>query len=264
MQPASILRHYQATHTAFLHALGEKGTEQLIQHLNFKGQEQVLEVGIGTGATLVKLKSRYPQLALAGLDADPAMLKKCKSRLAFCRLKNKIPLHAGWDQLPAHSMQVVYLESVLGILEDRSLQITLQHIQKVLQPGGLLALNESIWLDSVSPTEIAAINQQCLQAFGIIQCTPHFAGLANTSNFIQNFGFQGIVSQQMHPQIAPSVRKKNFREYLSRLYSLLGKIRLLLNRDLRQTDQRFKADMKKIFKPDKAYLSGVILIFKKS
>lgn len=266
MKRNSLLRHYQSIHAGFLHALGEKGTEYLLQKMNLNGTERVLEIGFGTGATLAKLKSRYPNLTLSGLDADPGMLEQCKRRLAFCRLKNAVELLtvSEKNRIPANSIDVVYLESVLGIMDDPTLHDSLCYIQKVLRPGGMLAFNESIWLESVSRSKIAAINQKCVQYFGIIQCNPCFSNLEKSVELIEKAGFKVVFAQRMNPASASKIYRKNYREYLSRLYSILGKFRLLVSFHLRKREQDFRSRMHEFFTKDQQYLSGAILIFKKN
>ena len=264
LQP-NLLQHYQSTHAGFLHALGESGTEYLLRQMDLCGTERVLEIGFGTGATLVKLKSRYPKLQLSGLEANPEMISKCRGRLAFCGLKNKISLLSvnEKNKIPANAFDVVYLESVLGILDEKTMLDTLVFIQKILRPNGRLVFNESIWLKSTTPQEIAEINQHGAQVFGIIQCNPVFSGIEKTIEYLEKFGFKAAFSQQMTREEAPVVDRKNYRERLSKLYSGIGKLRLLLNGKLRQNDKKFKAEMKNVFKSDKAYLSGFILVLKK-
>ncbi|MEL7424941.1 MAG: class I SAM-dependent methyltransferase [Bacteroidota bacterium] len=113
----NILDWYSKLNTGFLHANGEQGTEQLLQQLSIKGREAILEYGFGTGATIVKLKSKYPELTLSGLDASRLMLRNAEQRLRFCGLGDQVHLFhtSERDKIGIETQDLVYVESVLAI-----------------------------------------------------------------------------------------------------------------------------------------------------
>jgi len=265
MPAPNLLHHYATLHAAYLHARGERGTEYLLRQLPLAGAERVLELGFGTGTTLVKLKARYPELTLFGLEAKPNMIKKAAARLRFCGLKDRVALlHLDdRDRIPAQSIDLVYAESVLAILDENSLSDALGFVFNILKPTGLLALNESIWLSAVPLPERRAINAYCLEKFGIIQCNEAMAGMAATIALFEKQGYTAIFQQRMGNADEVGRTRKNYREYLSRLFTLLGKSRLLLQPKLRKTHARFSAGMGQLFEPGKSYLTGAILLFQK-
>lgn len=61
----------------------------LISKLNIQGSEKIVEFGIGTGGTLVKLKSKFPAINLIGIDISDKMLEVANKRIRFCGLKNQ-------------------------------------------------------------------------------------------------------------------------------------------------------------------------------
>ncbi len=259
-----LLQHFTATHAAFLHARGEQGTEHLLRQLPLRGAETVLEIGCGTGATLVRLKSRFPHLQLTGLDADPAMLQTSRHRLAFCGLGQQVQLLAAEaeSQIPDGSVDTVYLESVLAILDDAALAATLRLIGRVLRPGGILAFNESIWLETVEPAEIEAINRHCRAAFGIAQCRPGWRGAEAVAEEVAPFGLRlrGIVDLET-AQALPL--RRTWADYRSRLFTVLGRARRLLRPELRRQYRAYEAAMGTIFEPGRRYLSGWVWVFGK-
>lgn len=81
---ADILAWFEAVNSGYLHPFGEPATEALIQKAGLQGNEKVLEVGFGTGATLVKIISRFPALQFHGVDYASGMLEKTRRRLKYC------------------------------------------------------------------------------------------------------------------------------------------------------------------------------------
>ncbi|MCB0531856.1 MAG: methyltransferase domain-containing protein [Lewinellaceae bacterium] len=265
MPNTNILQHYATLHAAYLHAMGEQGTEYLLEHLPLHGTERVLELGFGTGATMVKLKSRFPKLALSGLEADPGMLAAATARLRFCRLAGQVELllQQERERIPEGSSDLVYVESVLAILDESTFTDTLGFLLSILKPGGLLAVNESIWHSNILPSEIQAINSKCLQKFGIIQCSEHMAGVEKTGAYFEQFGFKTLSATRMGAMEKPPVTARHIREYASRLYTLLGKARLWFQPKLWKTHARYSSEMQHIFDPGREYLSGTLLLFQK-
>lgn len=266
MQPGkNILDHLRVTHADFLHAKGEFATEWLIRMLELSGKERVLEIGFGTGATLVKLKSRYPDLQLFGIEPNPDMLAKTRQRIRFSGLADSIhliPLHEKSNIAPA-SIDVIIIESVLAILDELQLNELILEIQKNLKPGGILALNESIWLESVSEKEIDSINQRCKELFGIIQCNNHFHGKKHVEQFFEQSGFQYIDCQEIDALSEINRKRKRMPERLSRIFTLFGKLKLIFNPQVRIANRNYNREMNKIFTPARQYLAGVLFLFQK-
>lgn len=52
-----ILESLADNNRSFIHGLGERGTDILFQIIDFKGDDSVLEIGFGIGASMVKLKA---------------------------------------------------------------------------------------------------------------------------------------------------------------------------------------------------------------
>ncbi|MBK8967988.1 MAG: class I SAM-dependent methyltransferase [Saprospiraceae bacterium] len=266
MPNTGLLPHYTTLHAAYLHAEGERGTDYLLEQLPLQGNEHVLEFGFGTGATLVKLKSRLPNLALSGLEADPEMRAAAAARLRFCRLAGQIDLllQPDRDRIPKGSLDLVYAESVLAILDEPSFADALHFIAATLKTGGVLAVNESIWRSAVTLSEIDAINAHCREKFGIIQCSAAMTGLKATVKLFENSGFSLLSATHIPPGWRPDRNHKPFREYLSRLFTVQGKSRLLFQPRLRKQHAQFSADMGALFTPGREYLRGAVLLLRKT
>jgi len=263
---SAFLDHNESLRSEFLHANGENGTEILIQKLKLKGNENILELGIGTGATLIKLKSRYPNITLKGIDASLKMIETATKRINFCGLKEQIELihfplkHSIKD----HSIDIVYIESVLGILDQKTLKEVLSFLNKILKKDGTLVINESIWLDSVSEKQIENINKKCIDVFGIIQCNKDFKTVDNAISYFKTFGFKSISHERIRKIDSKSKNSKTLTELRSKAFTSLGKLKLLYSSKLKNQEKKYNAEMTTIFEEEKEYLTGVIMVLKKS
>ena len=144
-----ILDFFAVQASGFLHGGGAKGSQHLFSQLKLSGNESILEVGVGTGASLVALKSIWPDLNLVGVEVNEQMLETAKKRLQFCGLKdvtiNKIDPNVSYPFQDA-SFDLVIVESVLAIQSIEGLEKLLVEIHRILKPRGVLAINETIWL----------------------------------------------------------------------------------------------------------------------
>ena len=102
---------------------------------------RVLDVGCGTGELLRRLRAKYPQAVLAGLDPVEEMLA-----VAADKLSGKEDLRIGYaDALPwnASTFDVVVSCNMFHYISHPV--AALQEMTRVLRPGGALVLTD--WCD---------------------------------------------------------------------------------------------------------------------
>ncbi|MBV1922558.1 MAG: class I SAM-dependent methyltransferase [Flavobacteriaceae bacterium] len=263
---SSILDFNTSINSDFLHANGESGTDLLIDKLNIQGSEKIVEFGVGTGGTLIKLKSKYPTIHLTGIDASHKMLEAARKRIKFCGLKNQIELIHSNDKntIQENSIDIVYIESVLGILNQKTLKEVLFFLNKILKDQGTLVINESIWLDSVSEKEIDFINEKCKKLFGIRQCNIEFKTIDDTIKYFHDLGFKNQSCKRIRKTDTNIKRGKTITELRSKVFTSFGKLKLLYSLKLKNQEKKYNAEMTTIFEEEKEYLTGVIMVFKNS
>lgn len=257
----SYLDYLQSTHASFIHAHGVAGTRALLAQLPDLEQENVLEIGCGTGATLVQMKMHYPNIQLIGVDISEAMLHKAKQRLRFCGLGNQIqllPLSAQ-DSIDSNSIDVIYAESVLAIIEGEELQTLLAFLRRVLSPNGILIVNETIWLASTSLSEIDTINTKAKSLFGIIQCRRELHTPSACQDFFEKAGFSLLDFQEIQPE----KQEGSLQISRSSAFTLFGRLRAYLSLSLFVKKRFYRNAMNSFFETDKVYMSGFIFRFKK-
>lgn len=229
MKQRTILNKYGKANTAFLHARGWIATKFLVQKLDCQPNERVLEIGFGTGATLVELASRNRETQFFGVEANQVMHAKARQRVKFCGMSGNIQCVLNQHTLPLpfsdNSFDRIYCESVLAILEGKDLPNMLLEIKRVLKPTGILLFNETIWTSAASPQIIQEVNDFCKANYGIIQSTADFPHLSDWQGLLQSAGFE-ILEKQAVGQIEDSLKySKNWSSILSRVFSFFGKLR---------------------------------------
>src|SRR5207249_7452994 len=137
----------------------------LIARLDLRSGLRVLDVGCGTGETIVRL-ARYQQARLDGVDVLADMLRVARLRLRLVGLRGRTRLYRVIPgerfPFPDATYDRIYTESVLGIQDEAGAAAMLGEIFRVLKPGGRYVANEAIWRTGVPAERVASVNAACL------------------------------------------------------------------------------------------------------
>lgn len=149
------------------------------------GKKRVLDVACGTGRTLLQLSLAHPGHEYTGLDLSPFYLQRAGELLAG-RGVSLLSGNAEKLPMPAHSFDVVTSVFLFHELPLRARRNVLTEMRRVLEPGGLLVLEDAAQLND-SP-ELSTF----LQNFGHDMNEPFFADyLASPlENEVEQAGFQ--------------------------------------------------------------------------
>ena len=155
--PASILRVFQSKDQtrAFYNKisrvydlLSERSEAPMrragLELLRARAGENVLEIGFGTGHSLVALaKAVGPKGTVFGLDLSDRMLQRAKVNLAKFNLLRRARLRcADATQLPyeADSMDAVFMSFTLELFDTPEIPKVLRECKRVLRPGGRIVV----------------------------------------------------------------------------------------------------------------------------
>jgi demethylmenaquinone methyltransferase/2-methoxy-6-polyprenyl-1,4-benzoquinol methylase len=116
-----------------------------LEKLAVQPGEQILEIGFGTGHCLVALaKAVGPAGRVTGLDISDGMLAIARERLHQDGLTERVDLHLGdaakLDFLESNSLDGVFMSFTLELFDNPEIPPVLQECQRVLKPGGRLAV----------------------------------------------------------------------------------------------------------------------------
>lgn len=157
-----------------LHPLGRRSSRELIAALDVQPGDRVLEVGCGTGETMVRLALQH-QVTVTGIDPLPAMLETARRRAQVTGVSRRVRLCQVSPDKPWPFNDCVYrrafAEGVLGFQNPESARAILSELLRVLEPGGTCVLNEAVWKHSVPDEVVAAIYTSSLNDFGLCQAS---------------------------------------------------------------------------------------------
>ncbi|MCB8945789.1 MAG: methyltransferase domain-containing protein [Ardenticatenaceae bacterium] len=180
-----------------LHPMGQAGTAALLAELKAEAGMRVLEVGCGTGVTLVEVAARTA-VALDGLEPSPVMRQMARRRLRAVGLAEQVGLYGGDGRMlpfAAESYHRVYMESVLGFQQVGDAAALLAQIFRVLRPGGLFIANEAVWQPEVTAAQTAAMYARNMADFGISQAAPQPWSVAEWLALMQSVGLSVIAAE---------------------------------------------------------------------
>lgn len=243
---SNILNYFGQTHGAFIHAHGDKATTVLYNLINCEDNEKILEIGMGTGATLILLSNKYKNSTFYGIDRSKQMYKSSVNRHKFCFTKNNLSLLEENVKLPYSNnyFDKIYLESVLGIQENKELLEILKEIKRVLKPNGVLIFNETIWKDNIKYDIAKEINNYCKTLYGIIQANDTFLHLQNWKDLLTANNFEIINTLNVDEAVLdiPKLKRNSVAIILSSLYDKIGKTRIMLSSKLRKQRNFYKKE----------------------
>jgi len=116
-------------------------TRETLRRMPMTGTARVLDVGCGTGELLMRLRAKYPEAMLAGLDPVEEMLTVARDKLS-----GREDLRVGYaDSLPwrSGSFDVVVSCNMFHYITHPV--EALQEMARTVRPGGSLVLTD--WCD---------------------------------------------------------------------------------------------------------------------
>lgn len=116
---------------------GKTQRNRVISLLNLKSEDNLLDVGCGTGTLLILAKERYPQIKMTGIDVDPKVLSIARNKTQKAKLEIEY-LEASSGKLPFTdaSLNVVVSSLVFHHLPTDVKKQTIEEIYRILKKGG--------------------------------------------------------------------------------------------------------------------------------
>jgi ubiquinone/menaquinone biosynthesis C-methylase UbiE len=109
----------------------------LLQHANLKPDQQILDIGCGTGTFAVMAKQLYPSVNIVGLDPDPKALARASQKAANAQVSLRFDRgFADALEYPSDTFDVVFSSFMFHHLESSNREKTLREVTRVLKPGG--------------------------------------------------------------------------------------------------------------------------------
>lgn len=137
---AKISKLYAIVESTFEKGLRVRG----LKLLSVQEGEEVLEIGIGTGFSLVEIAKAVGEKGKAyGLDITPQMMEMTRERIEKTGLANRVELQeADARNMPYEDdkFDAVYIASTLELFDTPDIPRVLMEIKRVLKPSGRLCV----------------------------------------------------------------------------------------------------------------------------
>ena len=121
----------------------KKFRNKLVDYINPKENEKILEFGFGTGQNIIILKQRFPESDVQGVDIDPKIKSIAEYKLNKTGIEAPLFLYDG-NTLPFEddSFDKVYSSLVFHQLDLISKLKCLLEINRILKPNGELIIGD--------------------------------------------------------------------------------------------------------------------------
>jgi SAM-dependent methyltransferase len=116
---------------------------RVLRQVTLAPGERVLDLGCGTGTLALMAAERAPGIEIDGLDADPEILARARSKTR--RASVSIRFSEGFSTdlpYPDGSFDVVLSTLFFHHLEDGDKLVTAREIERVLKPGGRMVVGD--------------------------------------------------------------------------------------------------------------------------
>jgi len=127
-----------------IHTGGPEATQLLLDMVDMKPQDHILDVGSGPGSTAIQI-AENSGAQVTGIDLSPEMISKARMRVERLGLTGKVDFQVGNVlalEFADETFDAVIFESLLTILPGDP-GAALAEMVRVLKPGGLVAGNEA-------------------------------------------------------------------------------------------------------------------------
>jgi phosphatidylethanolamine/phosphatidyl-N-methylethanolamine N-methyltransferase len=140
MQESSTRKIYDVQsvfYDATFGRLVKRRIERAIEHMNITDTDTVLDLGIGTGASL----NFYPRHGrVVGIDLSAGMLRECRKKIRERELNRAVVFQADALRLPFadDSFDHVFISHVISVVSDPAKLV--REAQRVAKPGARIVI----------------------------------------------------------------------------------------------------------------------------
>ncbi len=136
MDDKSIIKSYKRVSSFYDYTFGQvfrPGQRKLVSMMNCSDQDQVLEIGIGTGTSY----KYYPEkTTVTGIDISPDMLKKAKNNIKKNNLKNKNVIMMNGEQLKFSDSSFDKVVGMYVVSVTQNPDLLIKEMKRVCKPNG--------------------------------------------------------------------------------------------------------------------------------
>lgn len=169
------LKHLAKIGGSFIHPKGFEATNLLISKLNINSSDKILEIGCGTGGTLIEIINRFG-IKVTAVEILDEMIIAAEKKLKSLKLTDSteiISIKPG-EKYPFNnnSFNKIYAESVLGFQDKAGMEFIFSEVKRLLKPNGNFIINDALWKQGVPDNIVNKITAQAYKDFGLAHASP--------------------------------------------------------------------------------------------
>jgi len=185
--------------------LSPGGTEEIARLLEGSSIDgcKVLDIGCGLGAIDALLVREHGASSVVGVDIDPELIERMRSRMARAGLEDRIEgrrVDGGPLPFEAASFDVVFSKDSLVQIPDKA--AIFAEILRVLRPGGRFIASD--WLRGGS----GAYSPEMVEFFRLEGITYNMASLEESAAALRAAGFGDVQIRDRHAWYLPLAQRE--------------------------------------------------------
>lgn len=169
------LRHLAQKNSTFIHPKGFEATSLLIAKLNIQPNDNILEIGCGTGGTLIEIGKKY-EVNISAVEILDEMIKSAEKKINLLDLSEKIKIFKVKEgnryPFENNSFDKIYAESVIGFQDRSGMKTILSEVKRLLKKDGVFILNDALWKPGIPDNLVTQITKQAFKDFGLAHASP--------------------------------------------------------------------------------------------
>lgn len=189
------LRHLAQKNSTFIHPKGFEATSLLIAKLNIQPNDNILEIGCGTGGTLIEIGKKY-EVNISAVEILGEMITSAEKKINLLNLSEKIKI---FKIIPGNrypfennSFDKIYAESVIGFQDRNGMGTILSEVKRLLKKDGIFILNDALWKPGISDNLVNEITKQAFKDFGLAHASPSNIDFDKLKCIAENQGLKVI------------------------------------------------------------------------
>lgn len=189
------LKHLARSGSTFIHPKGFEATELLISKLNIQPSDNILEIGCGTGGTLIEIINRFG-IKVNAVEILDEMIKAAEKKLKSLKLTNRaeiISIKPG-EKYPFenNSFSKIYAESVLGFQDKAGMEFIFSEVKRLLKPNGIFIINDALWKPGIPDNIVYKITTQAYKDFGLAHASPSNIDMKKLTSIAESKGLKFV------------------------------------------------------------------------
>ena len=223
----------------FLKPMGDA----IIQHINVKPTDTVLDVATGTGEPGLTIAAKVPQGKVTGQDLSDGMLQVAREHASQKGLKNYDTVSCDISELPFPSATFDAVSCRMGFMFFPDMEKAANEMVRVLKPGGRLAT--SVWAGPANNFWITAMMGAIGKNMELPPPAPGAPGMFRCAqpgliaDLLKKAGLKNVTEQDVSSQVAYD----GIDHYWTMMNEVAAPVVAAMSKATEETKMKIKADL---------------------